>query len=321
MQADWEPARPRPAVSATMVVLALVAATAGCVPGPSREQFVATGARALPSAGPSAMDAAPDLPGVPAMLLAGPTGLAVTGPGRPTDHLVLALPPGAWQPTAAVGSRGAILLVSAPGASPATVLEGVLTGTRVATRWTAVLPLDAGPLALPGCVGADGSATIIADRLVYLRGGRVAGSRDVPATAGRCQMADDDGVLYLAEEDHALAVWRPPADTAVVTATRCDDFALGGALLACLVAGNDDVLVGRVVMPVSGRAAFDPATAQRPPGPVRQAVLSADGRWLALIGPDAGPVRLLRRGSDGVFAAAGAFGLALGEEVLGFVEP
>ena len=318
MRADWEPARPRAASCAAMVVLALVAAAAGCGPGPSGPPLGERISSALPSAGPSAPDPAPDLP---ALLLAGPTGLAVTGPGRPTEHLVLALPPGAWQPTAAVGSRGAILLLSAPGASPATVLEGVLTGTRVATRWTAVLPGDVGPFALPGCVGADGSAAVIADRLVYLQAGRVAGSHEVPATAGRCQMADDDSVLYLADVDHALAVWRPPADTTVVTATRCDDFALGGALLACLVAGNDDVLVGRVVMPVSGRAAFDPATAQRLPGPVRQAVLSADGRWLALIGPDAGPVRLLRRDSDGAFAAAGAFDLALGEEVLGFVEP
>ena len=190
------------------------------------------------------------------MLLATPGGLAVAAPGRP-DRVPVSLPPGPWQPTAAVGPHGAVLLVSAAVAPPVTVLEGVLTGTHVRTAWTASLPLVVGPAVQAGCVAADGAATVIADRLVYLRAGAVAGMHEVPATAGRCQMTDAGSVAYLAEVDHAVAFWDPGTGATVVTATRCDDLGLGGGLLACLIAGSGDVVVGRLRAPVAGQAALD----------------------------------------------------------------
>ena len=291
---------------AAIVTLALIAAATGCAAAPSSAQPGTSESRGPPPSGPPATSPAADPPDVPALLLAAPTGLAVTAAGRPTQRMPVSLPQGTWQPTAAVGPHGTILLVSAAARSPTTALEGVLTGTRVRIGWTAALPANVGPAVLAGCVAADGTATVIADRLVYLRAGRVAGMHEVPATAGRCQMTDDDVVVYLAEVDHALAFWSPGADAAVVTATRCDDVGLGGGLLACLVAGDEDVVVGRLVAPVGGRAALDPLSEQRLPGPARQVVLSPDGHWLALVGTGA-TVRLYRRSARDAFEVVGAF--------------
>ncbi len=254
------------------------------------------------------------------MLLATPGGLAVTAPGRP-DRMAVSLPPGPWQPTAAVGPHGIILLVSAAIDSPVTVLEGVLTGTHVRTAWTSSLRLVVGPAVLAGCIAADGAATVIADRLVYLRAGSVAGMHEVPATAGRCQMTDGGSVAYLAEVDHAVAFWDPGTDATVVTATRCDDLGLGGGLLACLIAGPEDVVVARQRAPVAGQAALDPLTAEQLPGPARQVVLSPDGRWIALVGVGAAGATMYRRLASGGYAAAGTLDLAPGEALLGFVEP
>ena len=253
------------------------------------------------------------------MLLATPGGLAVTAPGRP-DRLPVSLPPGPWQLTAAVGPHGAVLLVSAIG-SPVTVLEGVLTGTHVRTAWAVAIPPVVGPAVLAGCVAADGAATVIADRLVYLRAGSVAGMHEVPATAGRCQMTDDGSVAYLTEVDHAVAFWEPDTDATVVTATRCDDLGLGGGLLACLVAGSGDVVVGQLLAPVAGQAAFDAGSVEQLPGPARQVVPSPDGQWIALVSPGAAGATMYRRLASGGYAAAGAFDLAPGEALLGFVEP
>jgi hypothetical protein len=253
------------------------------------------------------------------MLLATPGGLAVAAPGRP-GRTVVSLPPGPWQPTAAVGPHGAVLLVSAAMAPPVTILEGVLTGTHVRTAWTSSLPPVVGPAVLAGCVAGDGAATVIADRLVYLRAGRVAGAHEIPATAGRCQMTDDGAVAYLAEVDHAVVFWDPGTGATVVTATRCDDLGLGGGLLACLIAGSAGVVVGRLRAPVAGQAALDRVSAELLPGAARQVVLSPDGRWIALVGAGAGAT-MYRRLASGGYAAAGAFALAPGEALLGFVEP
>jgi len=235
--------------------------------------------------------------------------------------VAIALPPGAWQPTAAVGARGTVLLVSAANHTPATALEGALAGARVAVRWTIALPPEFGPGVLAGCVAADGAATVIADRLVYLQEGRVAGLHDVPATAGRCQMAAGDVVAYLADVDHAVAFWRPGADTAVVTATRCDDFGLGGGLIACLAGGEADVVVGRTLVPVAGGSAFDARSARRLPGPARQVVLAPDGRWVAVVALAGGVVTLYRGLADGGFDALTTFTLRAGEALVGFVQP
>ena len=217
-----------------------------------------------------------------------------------------------------MGPHGTLLLVSAP-ARPTTALEGVLTGTQVRIGWTVALPADVGPALLAGCVAADGTATVIADRLVSVRAGGVVGMHEVPATAGRCQMTDDDAVAYLADVDHALAFWSPGAAAAVVTSTRCDDVGLGGGLLACLVANDGDVVAGRLLAPVASRAALDPLAEQRLPGPAHQVVLSPDGQWLALVGSEA-TVKLYRRSGD-AWEVGGAFDLGAGEELLGFVQP
>lgn len=308
----------------TMMALALIATVAGCAPAPSAARPGASGSPGPPPSGPSATSPATDPQAVPALLLSGPTGLAVTAAGRPTARVPVSLPPGRWQPTAAVGPHGIVLLASAAtgpsvGAQSAVALEGALAAGRIEPRWTVALPAAIGPAVLSGCVAADGSAVIIADQLVYLQAGRVAGLHDIPATAGRCQMTDDEGVAYLAEVDHALAFWGPGAAAAVVTSTRCDDVGLGGGLLACLVAGDEDVVVGRLLAPVGARAAIDPFAEQRLPGPARQVVLSPDGRWLALVGSGA-TVTLYRHSAD-AFEAVGAFDLGPGEALLGFVEP
>lgn len=305
----------------TVVALALIASVAGCAPAPSATQPGASGSPGPPPSGPPVTSPAadPHPPFVPAILLAAPTGLAVSAAGRPTTRLPVGLPPGAWQPTAAVGPHRTLLLVSAPARPPATAMEGVLSGTQVRIGWTVALPVDVGPALLAGCVAADGTATVIADRLVYTRAGGMVGMHEVPATAGRCQMTDADVVAYLADVDHALAFWSPGAAAAVVTSTRCDDIGLGGGLLACLVAGEDDVVAGRLLAPVAARAALDPLAEQRLPGPARQVVLSPDGQWLALVSSGA-TVALYRRCGD-AFQAAGAFDLRAGEELLGFVEP
>ena len=182
------------------------------------------------------------------------------------------------------------------------------------------MPAGVGPALLAGCVAADGTATVIADRLVYLRAGRVAAMHEVPATAGRCQMTDEDVVAYLADVDHALAFWSPGAAAAIVTATRCDDVGLGGGSVACLVAGDDHVVAGRLLAPVAGRAALDPLEEQRLSRPARQVVLSPDGQWLALVGSGT-TVTLYRRSAHDAFEVRGAFDLGAGEELLGFVEP
>jgi hypothetical protein len=301
------------------IALACVAAVADCAPIASVSRPGTGGSPAPPPSGTPSGDLAM-APDAPALLLATPIGLAVAAPGR-RDRMPVSLPPGLWQPSAAVGPHGAVLLISAATGSPGTVLEGVLTGTHVRTGWTVSLPPVVGPAPLAGCVAADGAATVIADRLVYLRAGRVAGMHEVPATAGRCQMTDAGAVAYLAEVDHAVAVWDPGTDATVITATRCDDLGLGGGLLACLNADHDDVAVGSLLAPVAGRAAFDPASAQHLPGPARQVVLSPDGQWIALVGvgtASATIYRLLASGGDG---AVTAFALAPGEALLGFVEP
>jgi len=305
----------------TIVALALLASVAGCAPAASPADPGTTGTPSPPPSGPPATSPATAPTGVPAMLLAVPTGLAVTAVARPRERLAVRMPTGAWQPTAAVGRHGAILLVSTAARSPATAVEGVLAGTQVRVGWSASLPAALGPAVLAGCVAADGVAVVIADRLVYLRAGRVAATHEVPATAGRCQMTDDDAVAYLADVDHALTFWGPGADTVVVTATRCDDLGLGGGLLACLATGVDRVVVGRLLPPVAGRTAIDPASAQRLPGPARQVVLSPDGRWLAIAGSGAPAVRLYGRLAGDAFEAVGAFDLGTGEALLAFVEP
>jgi hypothetical protein len=313
-------ARARGRAGAAVVALALIAFAAGCAPAPSPARPGTSRSMGPPPSGPPATSPATDPPDVPALLLSVPTGLAVTAPWRPTQRLPVSPPPGAWQPTAAVGPHGTILLVSAAARSPTTALEGVLTGTRVKIGWTVSLPAEVGPAVLAGCVAADGTAAVMADRLVYLRAGRVAGMHEVPATAGRCQMTDDDVVAYLTEVDHALALWSPGAAAAIVTATRCDDVGLGGGLLACLVAADDGVVVGRLLAPVGGRAAVDPGSVQRLPGPARQVVLSPDGQWLALAGTGA-TITLYRHSARDAFEAVGAFDLGPGDALLGFVEP
>jgi len=305
----------------SVVALALLAAVAGCTPAPSPAGPGTSSTPGPPPSGPPATSPATDPPDVPVMLLSVPTGLALTAAGRPSERLPVDLPPGTWQPTAAVGPHGTILLVSTAARSPATALEGVLTGTQARIGWSASLPAALGPAVLAGCVAADGAAAVIADRLVYLRAGRLAAMHEVPATDGRCQMTDEDAVAYLADVDHALAFWRPGVDTAAITATRCDDVGLGGGLLACLVAGDDGVVVGRLLPPVAGRAALDPASAHHLPGPARQVVLSPDGQWLALVGSGATRITVYRRRAGNDFAAVVTFDLRPGEALLGFVEP
>lgn len=304
-----------------VIALACVTLVTGCGPVPSPSRPSTGGPPAARPSGPPPSGDLGTIPlDAPAVLLATPGGLAVAAPGRPGRTLV-SLPRGPWQPTAAVGPHGTVLLVSAAMATPVTVLEGVLTGTRVRTAWTASLPLIVGPAVQAGCVAADGAATVIADRLVYLRAGTVAGLHEVPATAGRCQMTDGGSVAYLAEVDHAVAFWDPGTDATVVTATRCDDLGLGGGLLACLIAGSEDVVVGRLRASVAGQAALDPVSAEQLPGPARQVVLSPDGQWIALVGVGAASATMCRRLVSGGYAAAGAFDLAPGETLLGFVEP
>lgn len=303
---------------ATIIALAVATSAVGCGPAPSPGRPGGP-APSVSRSSPTARVTSP--PDVPALLLAVPAALAVTAPGRPLVRTAITMPPGAWQPTAAVGSHGIVLLASATTQSPASALEGALAGTRIEVQWRVSLPAQVGPAVLAGCVAPDGAATVIADRLVYVRQGHLAGTHELPATSGRCQMTDDGVVAYLADVDHALAFWRPGTDAAIVTATRCDDFGLGGGLLACLVAGDGEVVVGRLLEPVAGRPSFDTLSAQRVSGPARQVVLAPDGGWMALVGPDAGAVTLYQRLLGDTFDAVAASDLGASEALLGFVEP
>jgi hypothetical protein len=253
------------------------------------------------------------------MLFTGPAGLVESGRDRLFSRTSIRLPPGTWQVTAAVGASGTILLVSGADRKPVTVVVGSVVGARVGSRWVVELAAAAGPAVLPGCVSGDGRAVVIADGLVYLDAGRVVGTRDVPGTAGRCQMLDDGAVAYLAEADHALTVWRPASDAVVVTGTHCDDFAVGGGLLACLDSGGE-VALGSLVPPVTRGPAFDERGLGHVTGPGRQVLLSPDGDWLAVVARD-GPAVELYRLAGGRVIPAGASSLLSGEALLGFLGP
>jgi hypothetical protein len=172
---------------------------------------------------------------------------------------------------------------------------------------------------LPGCVSGDGRAVVVADRLVYLDAGRLAATRDVPGTAGRCQMLDDGAVAYLAEVDHAVSIWRPGDDAVLITSTHCDDFAVGGGQMACLD-GAGDVVIGPLAVPRSGEPAFDGRGADHLAGPARQVLLSPTGDWLAVVARGGAGVALYRLVGGRVVAAGGAT-LLSGEALLGFFGP
>lgn len=253
------------------------------------------------------------------MLFAGPTGVSASGRDRPLDRAAIGLPHGMWQAAAAVGPSGAILLVTAADRTPATAVVGQLVGGWVESRWVVALPASVGPTVLPGCVGGDGRAVVVADGLVYLDSGRMAETRDVPRTVGRCQLLENGTVAYLAEADHAVTVWRPDQDTVVVTGTRCDDFAVGGGEMACLDDAGD-VAVGPLVLPIPGGPVLDVIRADHLAGPVRQVLLSPTGAWLAVVARD-GPEIKLYDVAGGRVAPAGASSLRSGEVLLGLLDP
>lgn len=311
-----------PGRAATVALAVVVALTSACSPPRvSRAAVRASPPSSVRSAdGATLTPGAPGGPGVPAMLFAGPNGLAVSGRDRPLARTSLALPRGTWQATAAVGASpsGTILLVSSTDRAPVTAVVGQLVGGRVESRWVVALPASLGPAVLPGCV-SGGRAVVIADALVFLDAGRVAGTLDVPGTVGRCQMLDDGAVAYLAEGDHAVSFWRPDLGSVVVTDTRCDDFAVGGDEMACLGAGGD-LAIGPLVPPIQGGPAFAQGDAARIVGPARQVLLSPNGDWLTIVAQD-GPVLEFDRLTGGRVVSAGGSSLPSGEALLGLLGP
>lgn len=307
---------PRTALAA----LALLAAVLGC--GPLPPPSTAAGRSGAPPPGLSQQPptGTAGLDEIPAILFAGPTGLAVSIPGRPDTRVPVRLPPGPWQATAAVGPLGDVLLVSKTGTSPATILLGRLDRTTVAPIWRIVLPPGHGD-ALPGCVSGDGDATVVADALLVIGPDGVRAVRDVPPTAGRCQMPDPDTVVYLGEDDHAVVAWSLHAGTATRSLTRCDDLSLAGPWLACLGVGGGTVVVGQ----------RGPAGAAEPillapvsvpiDGLMAQVLLTPDGERVAAVAAAHGGVAVYRRTAEGTFTLGGAFSLRPGETMLGFVGP
>ncbi|HTS15513.1 MAG TPA: hypothetical protein VMH24_07580 [Candidatus Sulfotelmatobacter sp.] len=295
--------------------LLVALAAAGCALGPPA---VATGPGPSPPGFASATAGASPA-GPPPMLLAAPTGLFVTAAGAPLARSSVATPPGDGGATIAVGPGGSVLLVSGAGAGRPVATAASLVRDRLAVRWSVALTAGAGATPLAGCIDAAGQAIVIADRLIDLVDGRVAGTHEVPATAGRCQFTVDGAVAYLADVDHAVTAWRPPDGGAVVTATRCDDVGLGGGRLACL-SGDGHIAVGRAGPWLAGGPAFDERAAQSWPGPARQVVISADGTWLAIVARDGSAVALYHR-TGSAYGTAGGFDLPAGTVLLGFVGP
>jgi len=194
---------------------------------------------------------------------------------------------------------------------------GRLAGEVVVPTWRVALAADAA--VAPGCLDGRQTAVVFGDALLALSPSGVRSRLAVPATVGRCQVADADTVLYLAEDDHAVVTWSLPRGTAARGPLRCDDVSVDGGWLAC-VPPDGIPIVGRWTTSAAGAVSLADRAAGLADRPVTQVELTPDGSWLATV-TGGGRLVLYRRDDDGTFRRAGDLLLRAGETLLGFEAP
>lgn len=248
--------------------------------------------------------------------------LWVSNPGAPASRRRVALPTGSWLPTA-VSQRGHLAATALAG--PPVLLVGTLDGALLSGPVRHALParwVAGGERPVwPSCVSSAGD-TVLADgvgSLHLVRADGTTGELVTDGAFGSCAWLDARRFVYELDLSHRLAVWSTTGSPTISSIVGNGPSVGGGYLATVTGAPPIQAVEIRGATSVTGSAASaaSPLVARielESGTTINRALLSGDGRWLAIWGSDGGGAWIaLYRQLSGTFVAAGRVGLAAGE--------